>query len=117
MIATRSEKALKYYNQFVEAEDAGDLIAAHDALRRSSRLGEPMAFHVMAYYEMGKECPRIAWALIKYRMAAKAGFAPSAWNLALYYKGKGKAGLFRKWMACAAALGDPEAEAELRTLP
>lgn len=117
MMATRSEKALQCYNDFVKAEDAGDLVAAQDALRCSSRLGEPMAFHVMAYYEMGRENPRVEWALRKYRKAVKSGFAPSAWNIALYYKSKGKLGLFKKWMQCAAALGDPEAEAEIKSLP
>jgi len=109
----RSVRALKYYNDFLAADDAGNLPLAQEALRRSARLGEPMAYHAMAYAEFGKDSPRIQLALEKYRKAAKAGFGPSAWNLALYYKKIGRQGLFEKWMRCAAKAGDPFAEEEL----
>ncbi len=113
---TKASKGLRYYNDFVSAEDAGDLIGAQQALRRSARFGEPMAFHVMAYYELGKDNPRIKWAIKKYRRAAQADFAPSAWNLALYYKNSGKFKLWEKWMRRAAEIGDPDAAAELKNI-
>jgi len=109
----RSEKALRLYNEFVDAEDAGDIDEAMDKLNQSVRLGEPMAHHVLAYYEFGKKEPRVAWALRHYRAAANGGFAPSAWNLARHYEKVGKVGQFEKWMRCAARLGDPEAQQEL----
>jgi TPR repeat protein len=112
-MSTRSRSAQDFYNQFVIAEDAGETDRAEFALNRALRLGEPMAHHVLAYNEFGKDEPRVAWALRHYRIAAERGFAPSAWNLARYYDKAGKIRLYRKWMTRTAQLGDPEAELEL----
>jgi hypothetical protein len=112
-MSKRSESAQKFYNEFVIAEDAGELDKAELALNRAVRLGEPMAHHVLAYNEFGKDEPRVAWALRHYRVAAEKGFAPSAWNLARYYDKIGQKDLFRKWMMRTAQLGDPDAILEL----
>lgn len=110
----RSATALELYNQFLAEEAAGRSDEALAALVKSMELGEPMAHHVLAYYELKKPEPRTAWALRHYRSAAEKGFAPSAWNLARHYEGLGRSALYEKWMGLAARLGDPDAKAELR---
>ena len=105
--------ALALYNKFLEEEAAGRNESALAALSKSMQLGETMAHHVLAYYELNKPQPRMAWALRHYRLAARKGFAPSAWNLARIYESRGKSALYEKWMEVAAQLGDPDAKDEL----
>ena len=111
----KSTKALELYNKFLVSQDCGDLEGVGNYLRKSARLGELMAYHVLAYCEFDKKEPRVEWALRYYRRAAKKGFSPSAWNLARFYENKGKEGLYRKWMRRAADLGDPDASSELKS--
>ena len=110
--ALRAARALKLYNDFVVAEDSGRNEEAQQLLRKSARMGEAMAFHVLAYYELEKEKPQKQLALRYYRKAAAKGFAPSAFNLGKIYQGNSSK-RFRKWMNRAAELGDTDAPLEL----
>lgn len=105
----REAEAIELYLKHLEAQEKGDRAGAQQLLRASAALGEPMALHAVAFRE-----PRIETANALYRAAAAAGYAPSAWNLYLYFDDAGDKAEADRWLERAASLGDQDALKLLR---
>ena len=68
-------------------------------------------------YDDGKGCEKNpAMAVFWYKQAVKSGCAEAAGNLGVHYRQLGKKRWARYWFERAVAMGDEEAEEEIRNL-
>lgn len=115
---TKAERHLESTRLFQEAsalEDQGKTKEAIKIYTASARLGNDAAQSNLGNLLDDKvRPPRRAQARYWYKRAVRAGSYVAAWNLAMHYKTRKIARWHMHWLQTAAAMGDPDAKAELK---
>lgn len=101
------------YMEYLRLDEEGRIAEANIKLNEAVRARDPLALHTRAYEAEENDPPKMDEALRLYRMAAARGYEPSIMNLARHYEGLGNARRYLFWLRKAAAMGSPDAIAEL----
>ena len=101
-----------------ELEERGLYAQAFEWYLKAANRGDSYAQLTLGNnYDDGKGCEKNpAMAVFWYKQAVKSGCAEAASNLGVHYRQLGKKRWARYWFERASAMGDEEAEEEIRNL-
>ncbi len=119
MIVRQSDiqiQACKLFDEALQAQEDGHLLAAEALYRVAAELGYPLAMNNLAVLlEDDIQPPRPAEAVYWLKRAVDGGYDGAAWNLAMRQRRAGRRRWYIHWLEIAQTLGCEDAGPALAT--